>query len=672
MARYNFDVYGSSVYGPGTTVPFIADAISGASLPQGPLGVQCRVSTKDTIDIFWITPPETELTNVRLVRSTVGPPAWENDGDVLLDAARGQAIRWTDMGLLPATFYYYSVFVFDEQVQAWLRGGSTGAITPDSAYDMGDRMWKLVPQWYRDLDDQQQAFGDGPLKRFLALLGFEMDIERTEIESLAWIWDQSRGSAQAVPYALGQWLMEPEPELGYTNQRQLLNAATILYALKGSQECVAILSATVTGWATLVGSGTNLMVDNLDAQFDESLGNWHIGANCTFLYREGDGSVNAPNGIGMGKITATASNPSVTIYNDDPIYKGIPVTPGQVYGFQVLVRGAADPTRVSMSWWDVNGNLLSSVDGSTVVPDASDWNQVAVVKASAPALAWSASFKVSTTGTTTTHITYFSSAQFSEIASLTAAMPAYQPARDIRVTAIADKVNEVTNPKLAVDTSGWSTDMAAPAIVAGAVLTRITTDEPPPISSGTCALLVTSTANQGAVIDCGDVVAGRYYTASSWVKLVSGEGVHIAAFDVNNTVLYVSPTITTLNTWEFVAVSFVTGEGTSDVRVGIIGDAAMQARFGAVMLTQGGPDVTYFDGSIASDTSDYLWEGQADESRSHFYRQRTTRSYRFRELLPRFIVGDQTATLMFAQPFSVLAEGTYGYGPYGGGIYGGD
>lgn len=643
------------MYGPGTIVPFLVDPISGASLPSGPMGLQCRVISNYSIDVFWGSAPlssqTANLTMMRLVRSEIGPPAWEEDGDVLVDAPIGNLLRYTDMGLRAATFYYYTIFIFDATVQTWLRAGSTGTVTPDDSFDMGTRLYQLVPQFYHALDDNQQEFGPGPLQRFLALLGFELSVLRTEIESLAWVWDMKRGSAQAIPYALGQFLLEPEPELGYANQRQLLRAAVVLYALKGSSICVRTLCSTVTGWATSVGSGINLLVDNLDAQFDGSVGRW-LGTNATVIWRAGDVTINSPNGRGMLVLTASnTSTPSTSLYASDPVYSGVSVIPGQAYGISALVRGSAgDAVTIAVQFWDVKGNIIGPlITGIPATPDPSDWNQQVSVSVTAPAGAWSMSLRIATAGTVAGHITYISSVMVQPLVNSVAALAAYQPARDIRITVTANQVNEVFNPKFAVDTNSWVTTVGADVTVTGGVLTRITSDEPPPVSSSTAGQLVATAAGQGAWTACTEVTAESYYTGTLWVKVVSGAGVKMIVRDrASGTV--VSTANFTANSWNDAEASIVTSDTSFEVDISLVALGATTVRFGAVMLTQGGSDIAYFDGDIASSTADYMWEGVANGSRSHFYRQRTMRSYRFRELLPRFIVGGQTATLLFAQP----------------------
>lgn len=655
MARFNYDVYGNGVYGPGTIVPFLVNPVSGASLPSGPMGLQCRVISNYSIDVFWGSAPlsssTANLTMVRLVRSEIGPPAWEEDGDVLVDAPIGNLIRYTDDGLRPATFYYYTVFIFDATVQTWLRAGSTGTITPSDAFDMGARMYRLVPQFYHALDDNQQEFGPGPLQRFLSLLGFELDVLRTEIESLGWIWDMKRGSAQAIPFALGQFLLEPEPELGYANQRQLLRAAVVLYALKGSSLCIRTLCSTVTGWATEVDSGLNLLVDNLDAQFDGSIGHW-LATNATVTWRVGDGTINSPNGRGMLVLTASnTSTPSTSLYASDPVYSGVPVVQGQAYGISALIRGsAADPVTIAVQFWDIKGNIVGPlITGSPATPNPSDWNKQVSVAVTAPAGAWAMSLRIATTGTVAGHVTYISSVMVQPLATPTTPLAVYQPARDIRIRVDADQVNEVFNPKFAVDTNSWFTTVGADVTAAGGALTRITTDEPPPVSSSTAGQLVATAAGQGAWTACTEVAAESYYSATMWVKVVSGAGVQMVVRD-RTTGHVISTANFTANAWADAEASLVTGDSTFEVDISLVALGATTVRFGAVMLTRGGTDVAYFDGDIASSTADYMWEGTPNGSRTHFYRQRTMRSYRFRELLPRFIVGGQTATLLFAQP----------------------
>lgn len=715
MAKYDIDVYGVGRYGPGVPVPFLPDITSGASLPGGPLGVRATVVNPDEVMVRWNQPPQNVFTLIRLVRSMAGPPAWEDDGEILLDAPLGSAVNYLDDGLASARRYYYGVFVFDSQIQEWLRGGYADALVPDATYDHGARMFQLLPAYYQDADRDT----GGQLRRTLALLGFELDIAKTEIASLPKAFDMSEGNASAVPLLLRQFGVRPEPELGFGNQRQLVQNLAMLFGSKGSAECLRVLAASVTGWPATVVPGVNLVADNLDAQQDGSIGHWVAGNLASLAYRAGDNSINSPYGRGVVVLTATGTGTAYARCGSGDVWTAVPVVDGVRYGARVSLRGIARPVTLGIDWWSLHGTYLSTTWGTAVTPNIADWSTEADVFGVAPDGAWWGVPVVSMANSAQGYTLYLNGLMVAAVPSAPG-MPKYQPARDTRITVLADRINEIRNPRL-VTTTWWGTSASADVTASGATLTPVTTERPPPLDENYCGELVTTAAGQGTWTLAPRLRGGSLYSATVWVRVTAGTGgvqmvlrdtVNGDAFD-NQSAVYLEGALVpnhgavwvedssggahyddtvTAGTPEYVAVDALTGvaslldyapapprvaqsatshdsawtaleaqlvTGTDDettIALSLVTDGPCTVRFGAVLLERG-DFAPYFDGTIATTTADYMWEGPADASRSHFYRNRTIRSYRFRQLLPRFLPAQQTATLLFAQPLGSIPEG---------------
>lgn len=654
MAKWDLDVYGVGRYGPGVPVPFLPDITSGANLPGGPLGVRAKCIDPDRVQVRWNLPPQPVFTLLRLVRSVVGPPAWADDGEVLIDAPMGYAVSYLDDGLDGNRRYYYAVYVFDSEVQQWIRGGFSDAMTPDATYDTGGRLFRLIPPYYQDAD------AAGQLRRFLGLLGFELDILRTEIAGLPDVWDMNRGNAIAVPLLLQQFGIRPEPELGYGNQRALLRNITMLFGSKGSAECLRGLASSVTGWAAQVVDGTNLLPDNQDAQQDGSVGNWTAVSGCTLGYHVGDGSINSPYGVGTLQVISTAVGTMVVALDQNSATELAPVQAGSRYGVSLYARGIARPVSIRVDWYGIRGDYLSSSPyGAPVTPNIADWTTRPTVFATAPADAWWAGVSCQVTGVSAGSVMWLNGVSVAQVSD-GSVPPPYQPARDARITVFADLVNEVRNPRLATGTTWWSTAVLND-VAAGAVLTAGTDDNPPPLDESFYGQFVASAGGQGVWTACPNLVPGALYSAGIWVKVVGGTGrVRLVLRDTDSDAPLVATSSVAVGNgdgWVELNVGLVSSGSSPDYQVSLVADGGCTARFGAAMLVRGPEDTPYFDGTIATPTADYMWEGPADGSRSHFYRNRTTRSYRFRKLLPRFIPTARTATLLFAQPVGVTGPG---------------
>lgn len=181
------------------------------------------------------------------------------------------------------------------------------------------------------------------------------------------------------------------------------------------------------------------------------------------------------------------------------------------------------------------------------------------------------------------------------------------------------RTNLVTNPSFEVDTTGW-----ALASSGTRSFSRVTTQN----YSGTASAEVICGGDfslQGIyTITRFDIVAGQTYTASTWVRGVSGRvmRIELGAFDSSGNLIdsrYLGTNVTATGQWQRLVVSGLMPDSafTADIVIRNVANVSHTFYVDAVMLEVGSQVGPYFDG----DTTDalgfnYQWSGTANASAS--------------------------------------------------------
>ena len=225
----------------------------------------------------------------------------------------------------------------------------------------------------------------GPLRRFLAMLAFQLDTSRTLAEQLRNVNNPMLCPGSFLP-ALAQELgVHYEADMGMTQTRKLLATIVHQYKIKGTYPGIAGISEAITGWpakvtmdATTAGQvdislqadRTNLMV-NPSFENNSSTG-WTNTTNCsiapttTVAYQNpgipspGSHSL-AVTATAAGNMTVTSAAMSVeaALLYTASAYAYPGSTAREVYA-SIMVEGST-------------GNLLSERDGSQVREVAGEW-----------------------------------------------------------------------------------------------------------------------------------------------------------------------------------------------------------------------------------------------------------------------------------------------------------
>ena len=229
-----------------------------------------------TLHLTWARPPSTDCTQLQLVRNQWNLPQDETDGVVVFSDLVSRPLSYSD-GQAGAGFNYYTMWGWDAANSVWVRCTDLIALLP-LRWGYGDRFYSLLPAAYRDqdwvlvdpynpwvapalspgqsytvqggdtlasvatlfnttitalaasnniTDDSDLFIGQvlaiptnpsvaptPPLQRFLAMLGFELDFIRTELESLMSVNDAMHCSGALLPLLQYQFGLPNSPRSG--------------------------------------------------------------------------------------------------------------------------------------------------------------------------------------------------------------------------------------------------------------------------------------------------------------------------------------------------------------------------------------------------------------------------------------------------------------------------
>lgn len=667
MPKYGLPYYGSVLYGPDHILDYDASPFI------------CTPTDHATLQLTWQL-PKGNWTRIRLVRNAYGYPTSESDGIVLLDVNCGPSATGTvapgvsaylDTLVPQGQFFYYSLFVYGIAAyngrDDWRRCGDVqGLSVQDFAYT--DKMLSLLPTAFTtDLDAVGSAGydGDTPIARYLSLHGYQLDYIRTQYETLRNLYNIDKVSGAVLPALGAQFGIDYEPEIGMSQWRVVVRNALHVAKTKGTSVGVEALCTAYSGWACDTQIGVNLLLDYNDSSFEESVGRWHGNDANSSITRVVAGSPPAyvapfnNKQAGLARVTTVTSTGTATaiLANTDPVRQGIPVVAGTTYTFSAFVRAATTARTVTLAiqWYSKTGVLLSTTTGTGVADATGGWTVRPTATGAAPTNAVYAGVSVAIAAVVAGEAHYLDALQFE--ASPTVSV--FQEARDLRISLTADRVNNVANPSFEVGVTNWGGTNATLAQTSAVAF------------SGTKACQVTATAAGDATASDTFLVAvtpSTSYTASAYVRSAAtsvNAVVTLLFYDSAGTTLLSAvsgtPVATSTSAWTRGYVTAVAPSNAAlvSVRVTFKSAAASSVHyFDAALFEKGNTLLPYFDASTAgTHPSDYLWEGTAHASRSHYYENRGAKVHRLGTLLLDYVSIGSTFTLLVAQQGVIVSTG---------------
>ena len=289
-------------------------------------------------------------------------------------------------------WYYYSLF-FRSGLK-WKRFMTTQTLLPRN-YFHAEHLFNSLPPYYQWTDDQMRGGkGDGDLRRYLRLVGYDLDLTReyvngwldlyhTDFTPLALL--RRLGANFGVPYEVG---------IGDIRYRGLISKLGSLYRSRGTTRSLQEMAVSVLKCTVDLTSSTNIMLLPDDSDFFEGTGSWAgihpetplenmvipgtwpIGTVLTpdkIRLEHGVHVIRPPDNTGRGvmrmwtaKADATADvfltcgdgiaqdwDTNIPLDRTDdtfegirvlyPRFSGIPITPQEIYSFSIRSRPTSSP-----------------------------------------------------------------------------------------------------------------------------------------------------------------------------------------------------------------------------------------------------------------------------------------------------------------------------------------
>lgn len=397
------------------------------------------------IDVTWGWPASISdvWQEVALVRSAFGRPSTVNDGQTVMRGPRSafyQEIAGvpvldedgnpvliippivTDSGLPTGRWYHYGLFFKVSEVE-WIQGMLDSTLLPrDFHHDQ--HLWDNIPPYYR-WTDENTLIGQGYLRQFLNVFGFELDQAREFIESWQHVYDVDWSPIRLLRKLGDNFGYPYEQGIGDTRYRSLFCDLGFLYGIRGTQRGLEKVIRDMSKYLCDTTAGANVMILPDDSDFYTGIGNWGVVLDATdapgsgYLAKEKvtlttNLLTTQPPPIGIGRrsmrITTAKADATADIglvvgngYVQDwpgptvplnpswktvlPTAGGIPVEPTMSYGFSVWVNSAVIPTavQVSLLWFDGKDNYLAASSGPiSSVTTANTWQEFSIGSMFAP------------------------------------------------------------------------------------------------------------------------------------------------------------------------------------------------------------------------------------------------------------------------------------------------
>ena len=397
----------------------------------------------EQIEVTWGTVLDlTKWSEFVIIRSAFGFPMTVNDGQVVMRATKDslfpigytldsetqkpivEARRFRDPRSVPGMsaqsalpngrWYYYSLF-FRSGLK-WHRYMVTSTLLPRDRLH-AEYLWNSLPPYYQYVDDQQRGgTGDGDLRKFFSLIGFDLDLTREYVESLLDLYHTDFCPVPLLRRLGGNYGVPYESGLGDIRYRGLISKVGFLYQSRGTVAGLEEMVVSVTKCMCEVTSSANIMLMPDDSDFFEGTGNWagvHPDTSLATItgpaispapltpdkvrLESGTQVVRPPENSGRGvmrmwtsKADATAGvlitcgtgiaqdydlGASLVSRSDDvfqgireiyPRYAGIPVQPLGVYSFSIKIKLDLQPAqrRLFILWFDKDGDSQDIIDDS--------------------------------------------------------------------------------------------------------------------------------------------------------------------------------------------------------------------------------------------------------------------------------------------------------------------
>ena len=627
MAKYGNFIYGGALYGVTPKLAYSVDPMS------------ITVLDFYKIKLTWISPTG-DFTKIKLVRNQFGFPETSEDGITIWeeyategDVSRSEFVDGVDnptqVPIVTGRQVYYEMFLFTDQ-KVWVSAGRVTDLMP-SDHGVHKRLMDIIPKVFTS--DIQSPLGitneESHLSKFMNGIAFTHEQFLSQLDVLR-PQHSSEGIAHLTLdqtfFSLG---LVPEPAIPVKNQKRLIREANYMFRNKGTQVGIGAYAESLTGFAPTITVSPNLLLSVQDSTFYKSTGNWYINVPDSLTSSTEQTAAPGTNVIDesySGKIVS-GGNGVMTLGNDFPITRGVPVLPETEYTLSCKLKspGSNGNVQIEAQFFDRHGVTLGYIETSTAVAATGVWKSASVTFTTPLDACYSSIFIYYGTGT------YY----IDQVCYQLGGTVAYDEARAISLFLDSSKTNFIKNPSF--EESGsftWA--------VTGATFTQDVATPSEGYSGNYSGKFVVATAGEITADYNIPITTGKYYTLSFYVLSEDSTAItgKVDFYDVDDNLVETSET-------EFeVSDSWVRMSMTS------LTDSASEASYAKVTLSFNDPGTyyvdliqfekshtatEYFDGSLPSEYG-AVWENTVGASYSHLYPNKPLKIPRLGKTLDDWIV----------------------------------
>ena len=607
MAKYGVNYYGATKYGALAKLVYSVEPMS------------ILVLDFSRILITWQTPRGT-FSRVRLVRNQAGFPETAEDGVIIFDefATEGNLSRSyfidgednpESIPFVPGRQAYYRFFIFTDQ-KVWRTAGSVTTIIP-SDHDTHNQFMNTLPRVYTTAEQSPLGAVDtsSDLYKFIDGLMFAQEEAMSYLDLLRPTHTGLETPFQLIAAYRSNFGLTPEPALPIKNQKRLVREAQYMYSRKGTELSLGTYIESLTCFNPTITVSGNLLLSVQDSTFYNGIGNWATSAATLTASNEQvpvDTST-VIDDVFTGKVTAASGSAYISLGNSAPITRGIPVNSDTDYliGFKVKSPTSAGNVKVTITWYDKDGQSLGDYSGSNVAANNTWKTQWTAATSPADAVYSSLKFNFYSAGV------YY----LDQIDVHAGTDETYNEARAIDVFLNPVNTNYIHNPSFEVNvTDGWT--------LSGLATAAKNSDVSELSYSGTSSAKITATGAWSYTSNTIPIDQGTYYTVSGLIKSNANVTVKFVGRNGDGDVV-VTESLSTVNAttnWAQFSVTHLTDAlDDSIVTYELLLEGTSGAfYFDCIQFEKGIKASDYFDGNIPSEFG-AIWEGTADNSHSHLY-----------------------------------------------------
>lgn len=334
-----------------------------ASLPSDPINAYFHAAplSYTSVDLDWNI--ESSVTWLRLVvvGSTTGHPVTILDGRTVVTVEAGTDLfSYVDKDLTPGVWHYYTLFAqLDDGINIYYTALKHADTLLPVNHGSTRYLFNRIPEYYRIADAELGAGQEGPLYRFVELIGYEMDYARTLIDTLRDVRKVRTLPVQALQ-TLGNMLGVGAEAEGISESRYRYLLANIMHLRlrKGTLSGIRGYISAISGYQADIQTVSATRIDiSIYAQRVNLVKNPKFAGTTLWTVVNGGATITTPSNVltvtnGTGSTTTTTVTTNV-----------FPAVPGKNYGVGLrldeLPAGATITTDIL--WYDGSGTTTENV-----------------------------------------------------------------------------------------------------------------------------------------------------------------------------------------------------------------------------------------------------------------------------------------------------------------------